>query len=327
MNRKENVLRTIHFNGPEYVPVLFFNKDREQSDIVVVDVVHHFTGPDENISEWGFRWHKLDGTMGQPDRELVKNPEKLEGLAVPDPASPERFSLINAERKKFGTDRYYLAGIALSGFTVMTFLYGFEKTLEMLYRNSGRLEKLADLVFQYEMGIIAELPKYGFDGVAFYDDWGTQKSLMISPKLWRSFFKHRYKSQFSLAHTLGLDVYFHSCGYYYEIIPDLIEVGVDILNISQPNLYDIPKLGRDFAGDLCFLCPVSYQTTSISGTEQDIIRDVTTMLSNLATPDGGFIGYVEEYSSIGMPPENYSACIRAFRELGADYRKLPESIR
>ena len=327
MDRRENVIRTVHFSGPEYVPVLFFNQDKEQSDIIVVDVVHHFTGPEENISEWGFTWNKLDGTMGQPDRELVTDPEDLSGLSVPDTAAAERFSSIVTEREKYGKDRYYLAGIALSGFTVMTFLYGFENTLETLYQNPDSLEKLADLVFQYEMDIISELPEYGFDGVAFYDDWGTQQSLMVSPDLWRSFFKHRYREQFDLAHKLGLDVYFHSCGYYYEIIPDLLEIGVDILNISQPNLYDIGSLGRVFAGDVCFLCPVSYQTTSISGTEEDIFRAVASMLSNLATPDGGFIGYVEEYSSIGMPPENYHACIRAFRELGADYRRLPESIR
>jgi hypothetical protein len=75
-------------------------------------------------------------------------------------------------------------------------------------------------------------------------------------------------------------------------------------------------MGRDFAGQVCFMCPVSYQTTGISGTKEEIYRDVREMLENLATPKGGFIGYVEEYGSIGMSDENYRHCIQAFRELG-----------
>lgn len=58
---------------------------------------------------------------------------------------------------------------------------------------------------------------------------------IISPSLWRDFFRPRYKHQFELAHMYGLDVYFHSCGYIYDIIPDLIDIGVDLLNLGQPN--------------------------------------------------------------------------------------------
>jgi uroporphyrinogen decarboxylase len=70
-----------------------------------------------------------------------------------------------------------------------------------------------------------QLPDYGFDAVSFYDDWGTQSSLMVSPSLWRDFFKPRYKKQFELVRNSGLDVYFHCCGYIYDIIPDFIELG------------------------------------------------------------------------------------------------------
>jgi uroporphyrinogen decarboxylase len=119
-----------------------------------------------------------------------------------------------------------------------------------------------------------------------------------------------------LAHGLGLDVYFHCCGYYYDIIPDFIEIGVDLMNISQPNLYDIEKLGKDFGGKVCFVCPVSYQTTAISGHKQDIYREAGRLIDNLGRFNGGFVGYVEEYHSIGMPDENYQHCIRAFQELG-----------
>lgn len=137
---------------------------------------------------------------------------------------------------------------------------------------------------------------------------------MISADTWRKFFKPRYKRQFDLCHSLGMDVYFHCCGYIYDIIEDFIEIGVDMMNISQPNLFDMEQLGRAFGGKVCFVCPVSYQTTSLSGTREDIFRDVKILRDNLGCYHGGLIGYVEEYSSIGMSEENYQACKEAFFE-------------
>jgi hypothetical protein len=195
----------------------------------------------------------------------------------------------------------------------MTFLRGFSATLEDLCGDQAHMEILAERVFGFEEAVVGCAADEGFDAVAFYDDWGTQESLVISPELWRSFFKPRYKRQFDYAHARGLDVYFHSCGMIEEIIPDLIEIGVDMLNVSQPNLYDLPTLGARFRGRACFVCPISYQTTSITGSSDDIMREGERLVTNLAEAEGGFIGYVEEYGSIGMSEENYEACVRAFR--------------
>jgi hypothetical protein len=140
--------------------------------------------------------------------------------------------------------------------------------------------------------------------------------MIISPPMWRKIFKPRYAHQFDLVHRLGLRVYFHCCGQIMPIIPDLIEVGVDILNLAQPNLYDIPQVGRRFGGQVCFCCPVSYQTTSITGTREQIFEDVRVLVESLGRFDGGLLGYVEEYQSIGLSEANYQACIDAFRTQG-----------
>jgi hypothetical protein len=63
--------------------------------------------------------------------------------------------------------------------------------------------------------------------------------------------------------------------------------------------------------------PVSYQTTSISGTREEIFRAVQDYQRHLGGPSGGLIGYIEEYQSIGLSEENYQACIDAFRAIGA----------
>lgn len=159
--------------------------------------------------------------------------------------------------------------------------------------------------------------------LVFFDDWATQKNMIISPHTWRNIFKPRYARQFELAHSLNLLVYFHCCGNFLEIISDFIEIGVDILNISQPNLYSIPELGARFSGKVCFTCPVSYQTTSISGSRTDIFKDVQILVEHLGCFNGGLIGYVEEYHSMGMSDANYQACKEAFSIYG-NYQK-PET--
>ena len=313
--RCEQVRRAIHRRGPDYVPLLFFNQDKEQSDIVVVDVVRHFMGAAEDRSEWGFSWEKLDRTMGQPLKPLLPDLGRLKSLEVPDPGDPGRFAHVPGVMDEYG-ERYYLASLVLTGFTVMSFLRGFAELLVDLAEERPEVSLLADKVFGFEEEVIRRLPALGFHGVAFYDDWGTQENLILAPALWRRHFRERYRRQFALAHDLGLEVYFHSCGYIRDLVPELIEIGVDMLNLSQPNLYDIPELGRSFGGRVCFVCPVSYQTTAISGTTEEIYADVRALVEHLGGYNGGLIGYVEEYSSIGMSQENYRACIRAFRQLG-----------
>jgi len=78
---------------------------------------------------------------------------------------------------------------------------------------------------------------------------------------------------------------------------------------------DIERVGRRLRGKQCFLMPISYQTVGISGTREEIFAEAERMYRALGAPEGGFIGYVEEYSSMGMSAENYWACAEAFRRL------------
>lgn len=312
MTSKERVKCAAYFQNPDRLPVVMVNREMEKSDIIFCDVVKHFEGEKKDTSEFGFTWERLDETMGQPLGCPLADLDLLEEYQFPDPKREDRFLDAFEQMKRYGEEKYYIANLSLSGFTAMTLLHGYEDTLCDLYTEPEQMEKLADRVFGFEEQIILECAGKGFSAVSFFDDWGTQENLLIHAGLWRSFFKPRYKRQFDLCHKLGLDVYFHSCGYIYDIIEDLIEIGVDILNLSQPNLFDVASLGREFGGRLCFVCPVSYQTTSITGTREDIFRDVKLLKEHLGSYQGGLMGYVEEYSSIGMSDENYQACKDAF---------------
>ncbi|MCL2780534.1 MAG: hypothetical protein FWD74_03415 [Actinomycetia bacterium] len=296
--------------------MLYYNKDFAESDLIIAEVVHHFNGPGEDRSEFGFSWDRLDGTMGQPRDTLITDWADLDSYRFPDPADPTRFRLADEKMAAYGPDKYYVASLSLSGFTVMSFLRGFADTLMGLYEEETGIQRLADGVFGFEEEVIRRAAGRGFSAVGFFDDWGTQNNLIISPDLWREFFKPYYQRQFDLCHQLGLDVYFHCCGHIQSIIGDFIELGVDILNVSQPNVFDIAQLGQEFGSQVCFMCPVSYQTTALSGTKDDIYAAVRTLKDNLARPDGGLIGYLEEYHSIGLSDQNYEYCKSAWREIG-----------
>jgi len=71
---------------------------------------------------------------------------------------------------------------------------------------------------------------------------------------------------------------------FAEIVDDFCEIGVDVLNISQPNVVDIPPIGRPLRGKQCFLMPMSYQTVSISGTVADIYAEAQRLYDLLGTP-------------------------------------------
>ena len=195
--RKEEVQKAVKMEGPEYVPLYFFNKDQDQSDIIQIGIQRHFNGLNHNTSEWGFIWETHDETMGHVRTTSMKCWEELDSFVLPDPYLTNRFTGVSKIIED-NQDRYIAASLGLSGFTSMTCIIGFEKVLEGLYLDRKFVDRLADMVFGFEETLIDLSSGYKFDAISFADDWGTQNSLMISPTLWREFFKPRYKKQFDL---------------------------------------------------------------------------------------------------------------------------------
>lgn len=148
---------------------------------------------------------------------------------------------------------------------------------EQLYLDLAELEpevyQLRDLVHAYFMKQMQMWVKTDVDAVHIADDWGAQQSLLISPVLWRSFFKPLYKDYCDLAHAHGKDVVMHSDGYIVDIIPDLIEIGVNAIN-AQLFCMPIEELAAAFAGRICFWGEIDRQRLLTSGTPQEVRQAV-----------------------------------------------------
>jgi len=320
MNSRERVVRAIQFDNPDRIPLWLFNKDQRVGDILWYDFRVN-EGEDTlsyhggTLSEWGFEWKRLDdGTMGQPNKPVIPEWEYFNNYKFPQVNPDRRLARFEAF-KKHSEGYYRLPLLITTGFTTYTFLRGFENAMIDFIEEPELSGYLLDNIFAFEKELMTLAAEAGFDGFHFGDDWGAQESLIISPDLWRRIFKPRYKEQFAHAHKLGLHVWFHSCGNIASIIEDMYEIGIDVMNIAQPNVVDIEIVGKKLKGKQCFLIPVSYQTVSISGTPEEVIAEGRRLYDLLAGENGGFIGYVEEYGCMGMSEENYRACIDAFRGL------------
>jgi len=143
---------------------------------------------------------------------------------------------------------------------------------------------------------------------------------MISPSLWREIFKPGFIRLCNTAHKHGLKVFMHSCGKITEIIPDLIECGIDCFQFDQPKIHGIDKLA-EYSGKVTFWCPADIQDTLQTRNEEIIERDVKELIEKLGRKGGGFIaGYYPDNEGIGLDPKWQDIACKAFVKYGY-YRK------
>ena len=226
-NSKSIVKDAIKFKNPSRVPLFYTNCNQELSDLAFLSYApaRTFVETKPGLSEWGFIWGSLNETIGQAhDRPLESSWDAFESYIPPNPNLEERFSHW-ADFIEANKNQYIIGYLGITGFNIATFLRGFENFLEDLYLEPERVKQLLEMVFEYETEIIKNMLKFDIDAISFFDDWGTQKALMIHPQMWRDVFKPMYKKQFDLIHAHGKDVFFHCCGQIQDIIGDFIEIG------------------------------------------------------------------------------------------------------
>ncbi|MBS6194134.1 MAG: hypothetical protein KH828_00955 [Clostridiales bacterium] len=315
MTSKERVKAAIEFKGVDKLPLLYFNKYLERSDVIGIsyETARDFHGK-ENESEWGFRWKRVDNTMGQPYDPPIKDWADWKTFTLPDAYAPGRFDHVQKlidENK----DKFLMGGLGISGLNFATYVRGMEDTFIDFYENPDEILELLHAVSNFETGIIRQFCEFDLDAISFADDLGTQKGMMISPVLWREIYKPIYTEQFDIIHKAGKKVYFHCCGDIWDIIGDLVEAGVDVFNFNQPDIFGIERLAEKYAGKCTFCCPVDHQNLAMKGSREEIFAYVQRMKDAFFVNGGGYIGYLEEYSCMGMSDETFEDICDAFESI------------
>ncbi len=158
-----------------------------------------------------------------------------------------------------------------------------------MVENADFADELLDRICELNLELVdAAAGRFAIDCVRFGDDWGAQRGLIMGPKLWRRYIKPRFARMLERARAYGKTTMLHSDGDVQEVIPDLIEIGLDILNPVQPDVMDIYEVKREYGRDIAFHGGVSVQHLLPDSSAEEIRAEVGRLLREIGA-GGGFI--------------------------------------
>ena len=242
--------------------------------------------------EWGCEWSVAEiGVCGEVKKAPLEDWDAMEDFTPPWEIL-ERADFSNVKARCKASDHFIRAGTGVRPFERMQFLRGTENLLMDLMVQPPELFALRDLLHEFFVRELELWASTDVDGIQFMDDWGAQGSLLIDPNLWRSFYKPLYREYCDIIKSSGKRVFFHSDGCIRDIIPDLIEIGVDALN-SQLFCMDIEEIGREFQGKVTFWGEICRQRILPFGTVDDVRAAVRRARAALDKGTGGVIAQCE----------------------------------
>lgn len=332
MKSRERVKRAIKFQNPDRVPISHAILPAAQlkygealNDILAI--VHEDFGweylPDlkredypplyktgKNYDDFGTLWNvEMEGICGIPIEYPLADWNKYGDYNWPDfGAGPPKARQYSGHMTGISED-YYARGGWITFFEQIQQLRGMENMLMDIAYQSKEIYRLRDDMLEFNLDYLDKWLAHEYDGLHFADDWGAQNALIISPEQWRDFFKPAYKKMFDKIKSAGLDVHFHSDGQISDIIPDLIDIGVDVLN-CQASVVGLEVIKKEFAGKISFRTDLNRQSVMPFGTPDEVKSHILEVFDSLGTPDGGIIACGEIGPDI--PLENIKAMYETF---------------
>jgi uroporphyrinogen decarboxylase len=260
--------------------------------------------------EFGVVWTTSEIDRGAPIGPCLTEPD-IAGYTFPDPAAAYRFAHLDRWCQE-NADQFTILMVG-DLWERATFMCGMERLLLYLAVEPDFVQALLDGIADYLLRTMDVLfDRFTFDSIALSDDYGTQKSLLMSPDAWRRFVKPRLAEIFAGAKRAGKTVFLHSCGNVRAVVPDLVELGLDILHPIQPEALDILELKRQFGHQLSFCGGLGTQDLLNHARPRQITEEVRRLKREMGS--GG--GYVLEPGitiQADVPLENILAMIDAAR--------------
>ena len=333
MPSRERVIRAIEMTGPDRIPITHVTLPgaftrygralealyaRYPADVVNVGAASEGEwGPQVGVPSrdtWGALWVRhTDEHKGQVVSSPLADWDALPSYEPPDTANERVLAALEARIAADGGWRYTLA----DGDTLwqrMFYLHGYENTLADLLLCPDRCADLRDMILAVMLRRVGRLCQVaGLDGLHFRDDWGTQTALMIHPDLWRAFFKPAYAQLLAAARDAGKHVWFHSDGVIESIIPDLLEIGVQVLN-PQVDVMGRERVAELCRGRVCIEGDIDRQWLLPFGSPEEVRQAVRRDVAVFDGRQGGYIGRGEMAGDV--PLANLEAMLDAFWRSG-----------
>lgn len=316
MTSRERVTQTLTFSKPDRVPrdlwalpyISLFRKteldrvlDKYPPDIGRpelspgggdAEAIRKLSKPGRYTDEWGSVWEIAEpGIVGEVKGPALGDWSKLATFQPPWDTVRKR-DLSHANRLCEKADAFMLSSICARPFERLQFLCGTEAVFMDLACDAPEVRQTLEMIHEYYTLDVSAWAQSNVDAVFLMDDWGTNRSLLISPEIWRAVFKPLYRDYCRIIHAAGKFVFFHSDGNIEAIYPDLIEIGVDALN-SQLFCMDIEGLARTHKGRITFWGEIDRQHVLPFGTTDDVKQAVRRVRQALGSDHGGVIAQCE----------------------------------
>jgi uroporphyrinogen decarboxylase len=272
--------------------------------------------------EWGVGWeiHPYNTPFGTGSyTEIASHPlaadASIQSYQPPDPNRPELYEASAQMIRDFKTD-YWIVGVTVTTiFETAWALRGLEQMMLDMAMEPELADHLLDIPYHYHLTAAKKLVEMGVDMIWTGDDVGSQNQMMISPRMWRKYFKPRMATFISELKALNpaVKVAYHTDGNVEPIIPELIEIGIDVLNPIQPASMDPAKIKQEYGDKLCFWGTIDEQQTLPFGTPEDVANEVRRRLETVGF-DGGLILAPTHHVQLDTPLENFWAMVHTITQ-------------
>lgn len=349
MNPDENLRRAITFQNPEWIPIAVGISDacwaEYRGDLEELVLRHPRLFPDfrkgsidfDNVSyrpdqiagkpytdPWGCVWEtSLSGITGCITRHPLDTWDKFEGYEAPDPAkcngkfwvdekNQDEMLIASAEREAFKQGNLEHGHLFLR----LTYIRGFENLIFDMFDERPELDRLIAMVENFSMERVRRHLDAGVALMSYPEDLGTQTGPMLSPDQFRRYIKPSYQRLMAPARERGALVHMHSDGHLWTLMDDLLECGLDVVNL-QDLVHGVDEIAARLKGRVCVDLDVDRQTVTPSGSPKDVDELVREEVMKLGSPEGGLCLKYGLYPQI--PLENAEAVMSAFEKYSLFY--------
>jgi len=255
--------------------------------------------------------------MGQVKIHPLDAYNKLKNYRFPDYKFEARYNLLSQKIKENKDNKFVLAEFPMSLIHRLEYLRGYAEAMTDPYQYPEDLSRLLDILADISIDCLPHLAKAGVDGVISGDDWGLQDRPMMSPAIFRKFFKSRYAKVYQAAHNCGLLTFLHSCGHISALLSDFIDAGLDVIQMDQQENMGLDNLGNQFGARICFWCPVDIQHTMVYGSLDDIRNYAKRLIETFGRFNGGFIAkWYPSPEAVRHSKERIAVMAEAFVQYG-----------
>jgi uroporphyrinogen decarboxylase len=327
MLKKEEAAHNPHGGGNTYELERALDEDMLLTSVGWANSYYQEAG--NYTDEWGIEWKQCEyttpygkGSYTEMATHPLADDAALENYRPPDPNRPELYQDAARTLRDF-QDEFWIVGVTVTTiFECAWALRGLEQMLMDFALSPEIAERILDIPYQYHLAAAKRLVQMGVDMVWTGDDVGGQNAMIISPGCWRKYLKPRMANFIAELKAINpqVKVAYHSDGMIVPIIPELIEIGVDVLNPIQPASMDPAEIKRQFGKNLCFWGSIDEQHTLPFGTSAEVRREVEERLNTIGK-NGGLILAPTHHVQLDTPMENFWAMVRKITETSYSSRR------